>query len=79
MTTRLVGTMLVIVMNLASQVDPVAKAEILTFPTFGRVMVYAPTRTPDQVVLFISGDGGWNLGVVYGGTSPRPRCARRRD
>ena len=46
MTTRLVGTMLVIVMNLASQVDPVAKAEILTFPTFGRVDYYwTPSNT----------------------------------
>ena len=56
--------MLVIAMNLAGQGDPAATPETLTVPTFGRVMVYAPTRTPDQVVLFISGDGGWNLGVV---------------
>lgn len=41
-----------------------APTETLTVPAFGRVMVYAPTRAPDQVVLFISGDGGWNLGVV---------------
>ena len=40
--------------------------------TFGRVAVYAPTRAPDQVVLFISGDGGWNLGVV-------PMAERLRD
>jgi hypothetical protein len=38
--------------------------ETLTVPTFGRVVLYAPVSEPDQVVLFISGDGGWNLGVV---------------
>ncbi len=63
MTTRIVGTMLVIAMNLVGQGGP-ATPESLTVPTFGRVMVYAPTSAPDQVVLFISGDGGWNLGVV---------------
>jgi len=36
----------------------------LTVPTFGQVVVYAPSGSPDQVVLFVSGDGGWNLGVV---------------
>ena len=35
-----------------------------SMPSFGQVMVYAPTGPPDQVVLFVSGDGGWNLGVV---------------
>ena len=33
-------------------------------PAFGQVTVYRPASTPSQVVLFISGDGGWNLGVV---------------
>ena len=34
------------------------------FPPLGPVHVYAPTGPPRQVVLFLSGDGGWNLGVV---------------
>ena len=38
--------------------------ETLTVPTFGKVELYAPKGMPDQVVLFVSGDGGWNLGVV---------------
>jgi type IV secretory pathway VirJ component len=38
--------------------------EMLTVPGFGRVALYAPPREPRQVVLFVSGDGGWNLGVV---------------
>lgn len=36
----------------------------LEFGRFGKVVLYAPPAEPDQVVLFISGDGGWNLGVV---------------
>ena len=44
--------------------DGAGPTETLTVPAFGRVMVYAPPRAPDEVVLFISGDGGWNLGVV---------------
>src|SRR5215475_14764127 len=37
--------------------------ETLKVPTFGQVVVYRPDK-PTQVVLFISGDGGWNEGVV---------------
>ena len=64
MTTRIVGMMLAIAMSLAVQSHTAGSTETLTVPTFGRVVVYAPTRAPDQVVLFMSGDGGWNLGVV---------------
>lgn len=38
----------------------------LEFGRFGKVILYSPSGEPDQVVLFISGDGGWNLGVVDG-------------
>lgn len=31
---------------------------------FGAVTVYPPHGTPRHVVLFVSGDGGWNLGVI---------------
>lgn len=36
----------------------------LHFAPFGEVTVYRKTQKPDRVVIFISGDGGWNLGVV---------------
>jgi type IV secretory pathway VirJ component len=39
-------------------------SEMLTVPTFGSVALFAPKGAPQQVVLFVSGDGGWNLGVV---------------
>jgi len=35
-----------------------------SFGIFGTIHIYRKTDTPKQVVLFISGDGGWNLGVV---------------
>ncbi len=38
--------------------------ETLRFPGLGMVSLYAPAGPPAQVVLFVSGDGGWNLGVV---------------
>lgn len=36
----------------------------LEFGRFGRVALYGAGRTPAEVVLFVSGDGGWNQGVV---------------
>ncbi len=36
----------------------------LSIPVAGRATAYVPRRQPQAVVLFISGDGGWTLGVV---------------
>lgn len=36
----------------------------LEFGRFGEVAIYAESPAPSYLVLFISGDGGWNLGVV---------------
>ncbi|HEY0720867.1 MAG TPA: AcvB/VirJ family lysyl-phosphatidylglycerol hydrolase [Gammaproteobacteria bacterium] len=36
----------------------------LAVPRFGTVHLYQPATAPKHVALFISGDGGWNLGVV---------------
>jgi type IV secretory pathway VirJ component len=41
-----------------------SEEETFSFSPFGTVHVYAPPGAPAQVVLFISGDGGWNLGVI---------------
>jgi len=38
--------------------------ESLEFGAFGTVKLYYQSVHPAQVVLFVSGDGGWNLGVV---------------
>lgn len=42
----------------------VEAAESFTFGAAGRVAIYAPQGPPASVVLLLSGDGGWNLGVV---------------
>ena len=56
------------VLMCASSVDHATPAgestEAFKVPVFGTVTVYRGTSVPRQVVLFISGDGGWNLGVV---------------
>jgi type IV secretory pathway VirJ component len=39
-------------------------SDTFSAPGLGKVTVYRPSGAPDQVVLFISGDGGWNQGVV---------------
>lgn len=36
----------------------------LRFGAFGTVHLYRPSNEPSSVVLFLSGDGGWNRGVV---------------
>ncbi|HZE88186.1 MAG TPA: AcvB/VirJ family lysyl-phosphatidylglycerol hydrolase [Verrucomicrobiae bacterium] len=50
--------------------------ETLTLPIFGKATVYRPeplTRARG-VILFISGDGGWNLGVVDMARRSAPRA-----
>jgi type IV secretory pathway VirJ component len=58
----------VLAMLFSGRADRVAwggpATDSLVVPGFGQVSVYAPSGTPSQVVLFVSGDGGWNLGVV---------------
>ena len=41
-----------------------SEADTLHFGRFGKVTIYKETQQPRQVVLFVSGDGGWNLGVI---------------
>ena len=43
---------------------PAAKPLIFHYPRFGAVSVYRGAGEPTDFVLFLSGDGGWNLGVV---------------
>ncbi|WP_238989911.1 AcvB/VirJ family lysyl-phosphatidylglycerol hydrolase [Flavobacterium sharifuzzamanii] len=39
-------------------------ADTIKVGSFGKVTIYKPKTTPNAFVLFISGDGGWNSGVV---------------
>lgn len=38
--------------------------DIVNYSAFGEVTIYKPSGNPKSFVLFISGDGGWNQGVV---------------
>ena len=42
--------------------DPKA-TRIIEYPGIGEVTIYAPQGEPRGFALFLSGDGGWNLGV----------------
>lgn len=42
--------------------DPKA-ARVITYPGIGEVTIYAPQGEARGMALFLSGDGGWNLGV----------------
>jgi type IV secretory pathway VirJ component len=44
--------------------SPSATGDSFTFGAAGHVVVYTPSGPPASVVLFVSGDGGWNQGVV---------------
>lgn len=43
---------------------PAQADTVLRFARFGNVAVYRPPTPPDRIALFLSGDGGWNQGVV---------------
>ena len=38
--------------------------EVASFGRFGKITLYRESQHPSQVVLFISGDGGWNKGGI---------------
>jgi type IV secretory pathway VirJ component len=43
---------------------PIQPSEVFSYERFGKVSVYRPATDPREVVLFLSGDGGWTLGVL---------------
>jgi type IV secretory pathway VirJ component len=55
---------LLALLALAAAPAPAGAQETLTFGRFGKVTIYLPDGVVQHLVLFISGDGGWNLGVV---------------
>jgi type IV secretory pathway VirJ component len=38
--------------------------ETLTYGFFGKINIYRPSGTPNSLVVFVSGDGGWNSSVI---------------
>jgi len=61
--TRLVAAICAL-LSCASGLATAAPSETFDFGRFGEVSVYRPEAEPRDVVLFVSGDGGWNLGAV---------------
>ena len=54
-----------LVLSLVALVSPAAAVEeTMTLEPFGKITLYHQSPRPAHVALFISGDGGWNLGVV---------------
>jgi type IV secretory pathway VirJ component len=43
---------------------PPTPSLVIDYGRFGSVSVYRPEGRPRELVLFLSGDGGWNLGVL---------------
>jgi type IV secretory pathway VirJ component len=54
----------IVLFFMAYSINAIASEEIVNFPPFGQVALYVPEQKPTSVILFISGDGGWKLGVV---------------
>ncbi|MHB8080528.1 MAG: alpha/beta hydrolase, partial [Candidatus Krumholzibacteriia bacterium] len=65
-SVRWIAPSLAAVLATALLVAPPARAieETRTFGRFGTVYLYHEAPSPTHVVLFVSGDGGWNEGVV---------------
>jgi type IV secretory pathway VirJ component len=56
---RIIIILLTLFVNAAafSQIDS------LEYGSFGKIKIYHPAKQPASLVLFVSGDGGWNKGV----------------
>jgi type IV secretory pathway VirJ component len=49
---------------MADAASETAAGETTDFGRFGAITLYRGAAEPREVVLFLSGDGGWNLGVI---------------
>ena len=65
MTFRALPLLLVTyVLGFSAPLAAAPEQQILSFGRFGAVTVYKNAPEPANMVIFVSGDGGWNLGVV---------------
>jgi len=46
------------------EIGAVTTRDSVNVPSFGKVYIYNLTTTPQNVIIMISGDGGWKFGVV---------------
>ncbi len=61
---RAIVWVLLLLPILSFAADSPPPARLLPAGSFGTVSVYIPAGTAQSVAIFLSGDGGWNLGVV---------------
>ncbi|WAC14672.1 AcvB/VirJ family lysyl-phosphatidylglycerol hydrolase [Dyadobacter pollutisoli] len=52
-----------VVMLWIIQIAQAGTIDSVNYGAFGKIMLYHPAGKPTSVALFVSGDGGWNLGV----------------
>ncbi len=55
---------LLLLLYLSAATRTLAAEEFLKVSRFGTVSIYRQSTAPAHIVLFVSGDGGWNSGVV---------------
>jgi len=54
----------ILLLLLAPEVTNAVTTDSLKYGNFGKVYIYKPAAQPDALVLFVSGDGGWNEGTI---------------
>jgi type IV secretory pathway VirJ component len=54
----------IILLDVQSFSGAAVSRDSLNVPSFGKVYIYNRTTTPQNVILMISGDGGWKSGVI---------------
>lgn len=56
--------LLFIVLTIFNHSLRASSVDTLSYGIFGKIIIYKPVNAPNSVVLFVSGDGGWNTRVV---------------
>jgi type IV secretory pathway VirJ component len=64
MNRRIWSLSALLLLTCATSVVAHATDDTVTYGAFGDVHIYRESAKPANVVLFVSGDGGWNQGVV---------------
>src|ERR1035437_4140575 len=61
---KIIFATIVLAFSIVSKSRADFPADSLDISAFGKVHIYKQTSTPANVVILISGDGGWKFGVV---------------
>jgi type IV secretory pathway VirJ component len=59
-----VSAFVILLLSARSSSGAIVSTDSLNMPLFGKVYIYNRTTTPKNVVLMISGDAGWNSGLI---------------